>query len=771
MIHFKHFCFLFFIVLNLFSFASNNSSYLNYSSSNNPFDNSSKIESKDTSRVSMPIKNEPLDYTWFEPNKTPGTIGKHKKMELGFALPIAITEQINQFLINGNGGINPFDPDAIDFKIHLTAPDGSKITRFAFYYAAFSENVSGNASNPSAIRNEFIKQQTAFPWRFRFCPNEEGTWGITIEVIIPGSETIHYSDLWFNCIPSNHKGILQVSQTNSDKDRWMYYSETGEPFFAISENIASAGECGYFPSQMRRQLEGVQKLIDAGGNFTRFELGGQSALPDWPIYNNYNSKLDEMFAFDKLVEKCEENDIYFTLFRHHVEVMDRENWADIRWELNPYHVGLNSTIIDYFSDAKAVEWQNKCLRYIFSRWGYSSNMSFYSYSEVDNWYTKLLEVESKENIKNDNGNLSQKDAVLLVKGWIENQHSYIKKELNNSILFCHSPARLSDLEKKPETSFFSISDVVGLHSYGERKNINFEERYDKVEEYWERYKKPVFLEEMGPNKIAMFCCTGIEFHNSIWSTAMMGGIGTGMDWWWDGGVFDMNYQVDLKHIALFFDSEDLRAGNYSPQKWKDASIDKMKLEHYALEQENKERALGWIHNATFYWRNMVERNSCLKNIIEGTSSNNTPCYFRVDPNGHPYSKLGYACPIEHSDVYKHENLKDFDHPQLKDAFTEKGGAQIIHCTEGNSKNPTFRISNLKSSGLFAKKHWYSVQFYYTQGNNFGVVANETQVLSTNRRGMLEPHVPNLDFENPDFAYKAIYIGEYKKSERSDKSLR
>lgn len=717
---------------------------------------------KNTKDSSKTIQVEPLDYTWIGPSNSPGIIGKYKKMELGFNLPDEITSQITIFLSNNTGGINPFDPDAIDFRVHLTAPDGTKTTRFAFYYSEFTERISGNSNNPEAIQNEFVKKATSYPWRFRFSPPIEGVWAVSVEIIIPGNATITLSDLSFNCIQSDHKGLLKTSQTNTDKDRWLYYSETGEPFFAISENIASAGECGHFPSQTRRQLEGVQKLIDAGGNFTRFELGGQSALPDWPVYNNYFDKLDEMFAFDKLVEKCEDNGVYFTLFRHHVEVMDRENWAQIRWELNPYHVGLKSTIIDYFSEAEAIEWQNKCLRYIFSRWGYSSNMSFYSYSEVDNWYTKLLVAESDSETKNDNGNLSQKDAIILLKKWIEGQHVYIKEKLNSSILFCHSPARLSVLEKNPETSFFSISDVVGLHSYGERKNINYEERYDKLAEYWKRYKKPVFLEEMGPNKIAMFCCTGIEFHNSIWSTAMMGGIGTGMDWWWDGGVFDMNYQGDLKHIQLFFENEDLRAGNFTPQKWKDASIDNMTLEHFALKQDNEEHVFGWIHNATFYWRNMAASNPCLQNLINGTTVNNTPCYYRVDPNGYPFSQLGYACPIEHSDVYKHEDLKGFDHPKLKDAYTDNGGAQVIQNTNGNANNPTFKIMDLKSSGLFSKKQWYKIEYYYTSGETTGIAIKETQILSTNRRGILEPHVPNLDFEHPDYAYKVVYLGKYKK---------
>ena len=692
------------------------------------------------------------ELVWLTPFDTPGKVGKYEKLELGFELPKKITQQVNYFLLNGKGGINPFDPDAIDFRVELTAPDGSKITRFGFYFAPFSQKLSGSSENMASLQNEFIPEKTRLNWRFRFAPNLEGEWKIAVKIRVAGFETITLPEGTFQCEKSNHKGLLSVSQTTTEKDRWLFYSETNEPFFAVSENIASAGECGFYPSQLNRQLDGIQKLVDAGGNFTRFELGGQAALPDWPTYNNYASKLDEMFAFDQVVEKCEKNHVYFTLFRHHVEVMDRGDWANVRWELNPYKVGMNCTIEEYFTKPEIIKWQNNCLRYIFSRWGYSSNMAFYSYSEVDNWYTKLLENKTERDAK--------KNAVVLLRNWISDQQKFIESNLNSTILFCHSPARLSDLENNPETSFFSLSDVIGLHSYGERKEINYSNRYDKIETYWNKFKKPVILEEMGPNKIAMYCCTGIEFHNSIWSSAFMGCFGTGMDWWWDSGVFDANYQKDLAHIQRFFSTENLREGNYSPQKWKDASIKNSMLENFALQDEKKEHVIGWIHNATFYWRNLADSNPCLINLVDEKTDLNTPCYFSKDPYGYSFSMLGKACPIEHNSVYEHEDLTGFDHPKLKDKYTDKGGAQTIQNSSGMRQNPTFKLKELKTSGL-NKKHWYTVEYYFTEGEVAGKAPIEAQTISTNALGTLEVNVPNLDFNHPDYAYKVTYLGYYR----------
>lgn len=679
-----------------------------------------------------------IESVWFLPSGTPGTIGKYKKMEFGFKLSDVIQKKINAFILKGDStGINPFDPDFLDFETTFYSPSGIETKRYGFYYQPFLENRSFD---------KWESDTTSYPWRVRFAPNETGNWKVKVVVQNRNNKSPIKLDLSFNCISSDHKGILKKSDTGTDADRYLYYSETEEPFFAISNNISSGGFYTYKPSQNIRQMEGVQQLIDVGGNFTRFDMQPQAALPDWPVYNKYNSKMDEMYAFDRLVELCENNGIYFIIFRHHVELMDSyynpggPDWSGVSWFDNPYRTGLSLTRKqDYLTNEEAIEWQKKSLRYVFSRWGYSPSFSFYGYSEINNWYSGILKDEKKSDSK-----FEEVDAITLFKNWFVDQKKYIQDDLSKTVLFSNSYATIPDEEKSDKfDGLLRNSDVVSIHDYETVKDVNYRVRYDKVYKYWEIYKKPIIIEEMGvsDNKLRIYCCTGIEYHNSVWATSMMGCFGVGMDWWWDRGVHDFNYHLNLEQVETFFKDENTRKMNYSPKKWSDSpSGSKRKIETIYLLSENQERVLGWVHNATFYWRNLEKEHPCIKELIDK-------------------NKLTYPCMVGGGFDLNNEGLGDYASPRFEDNYTNNGGAQEIS-SDTITDNPTFKISGLKPS-RGKEKNWYKIEFYCTNGKKLTLESTATQVLSTNMFSTITPNVPNLDKVNPDYSYKITYLGKSK----------
>jgi hypothetical protein len=675
---------------------------------------------------------------WIQPSTSSSPIGKYEKFELGFMLSSKIDQQISKFLYqNDTSGINPFDPNQLNFEALFISPTGKKIKRYGFYYKPFIENKVYDTWEPDT---------TSYNWRVRFAPNEIGKWKVSIQVTGKLIKNPIITEETFTCIASSHKGILKSSSNNSEVDRFLYYSETGEKFFAISNNVSSGGFLTYKPSQNKAHLKGVQQLIEVGGNFTRLDMQPQAALPDWPNIKNYNGKLDEMCAFDKMVELCEKNDVYFTIFRHHVELLDSylnpggPDWSGVSWFDNPYRTTFKlDRKIDYLTNEEAIKWQMISLRYVFSRWGYSPSFSFYGYSEIDNWCSGFLAEENKINSK-----FNQEEAILMLKSWFVNQKKYIQENLSETVLYANSYSKVPSQEKSTRfDGFFKNSDVIAIHDYATSKDANYKNRYESIKNYWEIYKKPIILEEMGiaDNKLRIYCCTGIEYHNSIWSSSMMGSFGTGMDWWWNRGVHDFNYHLQLKHVQTFFNGEDFNQLKFSPQKWSDSkSVGKRKIENFSLVSENQERILGWVHNATFFWRNLGKDSPCIQEVLEK-------------------GKMTYSCFVGEGYDINNDGPGDYTNKTYEDDYTNKGGAQTIS-NENLDDNPIFEINNLRKS-IGSEKNWYKIEFYSTNGKTLILETSLTQILPTNLFSTLKPHVPNLDKINPDYAYKISFIGKSK----------
>lgn len=696
-----------------------------------------------------------LKTAWFFPLMKVGIAAKFQRMELGFTLPQEINSEVNRFL-EGQPGINPFNPEDIDVQVSFTAPSGEIRNQIAFYYKPFTELIRSNMDEPD-YKNEYRPDTTSFPWRVRFAPDEEGQWNVSVQVSVRKQTRLNNGIGTFKCESSPHKGRLVVSQTGTDADRYLTYSGSKEPFFSIGLNISSAVPTETHPSQINRWRRTLRELAQVGGNFTRLEVGGQTGLPEWPVYNNYAGKLDDLFGFDQIIQACEDNGIYFVLFRHHIEMRDGADWETVSWQNNPYKTGMNATPEDYFTKEEVIKWQNYSLRYLMARYCYSPNAAFYGYSELEGWYAKL-EKDNADNKQKDGGELTRTEAARMGNDWIRKQQEYIRNELKNPILFCNTYASQFSVISGSETDANNLSDVVGIHLYNTTKNANFVKRAEAVDKAWATYKKPVFLEEMGVNDnfLLIQCCTGIEFHNSIWASAFMGSFGTGLDWWWDAGIFDFKYHLDFKALHRFFFQESMTNGNYLPQRWSDTgNWKKRKVESYTLVKEEGDKAIGWVHNATYYWRNLAATTPCIQNLVSEKTADNPPCQCAKDPSGS--LKNPYAFPKRYIDMYSHENTKGYDFERIPDAYTAQGAVPI----ESGRENPELKIRGLKKSAWGKQKTWYRIEFYSTKPlENGDPIPALTNRVATNVFGQLKFPVPNMGGNaDADYAYKIILLGE------------
>jgi hypothetical protein len=661
------------------------------------------------------IQNENFQLKWLEPINLVKEVGKYDKLELGIKLNKTLENEITQFIHNNKGGINPFNPEEISVEIIFISPSLKKRKIYGFYYKPFIR--TGEA---------WEEKTTEYNWRVRFSPDEIGEWSFVVKIITEGS-FIEKDGAKFNCIPSENKGLLKRNYNGDNSDRYLYLSETNEPFFAIGHNIAHSAYYKLTPEKAVQHQKWLTELAENGGNFFRLELGAVNGLPDWNNYKNYTSKMPHMWEFDQLVEHARINNLYFILFRHHTEVMKGEEWDVPKWDNNPYKIGFDlKNRMDYFTNKDVIKWQKIALRYIFSRWGYNTSFAFYEYQEIDNWY---------EDLQKETG-YKDKKAIVLLKNWMVKQKEYIKNELGyDKKLFINTYASTPDWEYNAKSDgMFANSDLIGFHKYGQAKEINYEERYNKAINLWKTWNKPLFIEEMGLDAygnsdfLPVYICSNTSFHNSIWSTSFMGGAGTGLVWWWDRGIHDMGYYKEYNVIANFFKNEFFLKENYSPQHWHNKrSIKRALIENYALKNEKKTKVIGWVHNATYYWRNISS--SCMDELM---------------------NKGYFETPFQLNDGYvigkKKKERTDFN--RCSDSYSSKGVQDIT--------DETFKVKGLIKRKIFGKGHWYQIQFYSTINNQ--EVDNKTY--KTNIWGKLKPVFPKS--EEQDFSYKINYVGESKK---------
>ena len=404
-------------------------------------------------------------------------------------------------------------------------------------------------------------------------------------------------------------------------------------------------------------------------------------------------------------------------------------------------------------------------------------MAYYGYSEVGAWIDNLIGLEETNPgyLFNDAllnnivfsdyidlvGNApvtpEERYAIASMHHMVNTLQNYIKGLGYSRMLFSHSYAG-GTREKTDnngyyfEAGFYNLSDIICYHAYKDKKNEVWDVYYKRADERWEQHHKPFIMEEAGFNEvpsqqmIAIYCMdpTGTDFHKYLWASAMHGGASTCLHWWWDRGLYYNNYQGLYKGISSFFHNEQLGAKKYDIKREKDKlspsdnAWDKVKMEHYYMVSQDGERALGWVCNSTYRWRNYPWVKQELLNLQNTGSTTNTCLYLDGTPT-----------------IYNLSNLLDED---FEDDYSNSGPVPLL--------NEKIKIKDLKSNALnFGTKHYYQVDFYNTQNQVFSPVNSlNTLIEKTNGSGNLKITLPDLvatsnSFWNKDVCYKVTYRGK------------
>jgi len=549
------------------------------------------------------------------------TVAQFNKIEFGVQLPEWINQSVDAFLNKGKG-VNPFDPEQISIEAlfyPVDLPKSKPTIVFGFYYKDYQ-------SIKTDQNFEYWEEiPTEWNWRIRFAPDLTGKWSVQVKVITR-KETYESAPLTFKCSNSPNPGYLEV---DPDHKRFLRFSDSEAPFFAIGMNIAfpwyPKGCYGSDPVEFEKHRNNIDKLGQTSANFIRLVLGPKTYNFEWEELNNYDApfvlknnfpekinkvgRLALAWELDKTIETLEKNDLYYLLcFEFHFPFMDFNPYFPgdpYVWPNNPYKdIAGISDVVDFFTEEGARNIYKNKLRYFFARWGYSSHLAaFEFYNEMQFFGGKKISGNNYYPY------FEEDDFIKKLETWHVEMINYLKQELKVRQLLTSSyntsPREIDHLNDH--------LDVISMHRYGNKQSLNVINRHIETSGYMGRWEKPFIIGECGlyDDAIHLYKCMPDPFINDMWATSMMGGFGTGLNWWWSD-ILENDLELNFNILASFMDAVDLQNNNYIIKLAGFDEIENPTIEYLALADEKGGSMMGWVHNYQFYWNNLYQfYDSCL----------------------------------------------------------------------------------------------------------------------------------------------------------------
>lgn len=653
-----------------------------------------------------------VDAVALAPDNYNGTICMFEKLELGLQLPDSITALVDAYLANGSGGLNPFDPAHIDISGTVIKAGVSAQPVHAFYMQGYQvQDLDGNSK-----MDKIVNAPTNFNWRIRHAFTGAGTWTMSINATIAGVGTYPIRQLTVQVTDCGHDGYLTVGTENNNNDRYLRYSHSGAPFFALGHNLNEDRTYNYYvahstDSTYEYYNNAFAHLAANGGNYTRIWLTEQMLGLEYEQLGHYataeshgpttdsleglpESRQAAAYLFDEIVALAELHGIKLQLC---IEASSYFTKNSDEWNLrNPYKVELGLTEPrEFFLDSAARSVYKNKLRYIVARYGYSPAIAMW---EFWNEYDHIWHYGGEHHYhKLDAPGAANRIAVLL---WHDIMANYLKNDLGalrHPITTSLSVGENSTLRANLPFSLAAI-DVVQLHIYALDQGAN-EERAQYIEHWldvdystWQtNHQKPVFYGETGFGGELEQCYPPAS-KDMWWSSAFQGGYGAGLAWEGHSNT-NLNTTQHLAGLATFLQGMDWIGPQWEQKKWVNGPKANKPFEAYHLVSGSSERAIGYVLNRTLHWSELRSFVPCIEDLIAAGTFN-----------------------------------------------------------EGLSKGPKFRSG--KSCTIKGLKSWknYTTEWYNTTTGQIHSSETRTSGLG----GKLRPTVPPTNFVNSDWAYK-IYL--------------
>lgn len=542
-----------------------------------------------------------------------GKIQKYGTIEIGIRMPERENAYRNFLFpseiikrLPGYTQINPYSEKFL--RLQFTC-NGKTYTVPAFYM---------QDAAPDEKANQYVLQDTDWPWRVRFAVPDTGSWQCLVLLGEDPAQAIpRNASVSFQCIPGNNHGYLNVAP-----DRRHFQLTDGSLFFAIGQNICWADDPVLFgrPGPPPVYLTGyfdiyhyLNNLADNGGNYVRIVMIFWSTGVEWERLGVYDQA--KACALDSMISIAEKRGLKVQLCLNMTGGLNKDipakDWSMYRRQL----LAPGKTAIELFKDSVALVHMDNFIRYVHARWTFSPVVASIELMGESN------ACEGYDQHKN------YFDDFYL------HAQKLIREEFGDTM---HMFSNSSSNTDHPELYKNDVISFTDMHHYDNNFFCN-QKRYKYVQRYSKRLDKPFLFGESGmitsgadPNDFEY--CSDVSFHNTAWATAFMGAAGIGLNWWQWGS--DKYREENFPMLRFFLDTivgQDLY--NAEADLWTGNG-----LECFYQVNKNSNTAFGWVHNTSYWWGNMMQdckdRNNLKMNLPKdddkaATSENRKGNKFRI----------------------------------------------------------------------------------------------------------------------------------------------
>lgn len=468
----------------------------------------------------------------------------------------------------GKGGadMNFFDPEQIAVDAIFTTPSGARIEVPGFYYRPY-RRVRYTLGEREW---EEVQATGSGVFKVRFAWAEVGDYSYEVVATSQhGSDTLGVGA--FAVAASDALGYVRISQATPG----YFQHETGEPYFAIGENMCVMYGLGTYNYEVW-----MTKLAEHGGNHVRvwlchhMNLLDLEHLPRHQGDGNGLGRYDQGAAWraDYVLELAEQLGIRVMLTTEDWHSVNTDR-ADAAWHRSPYNQANGGPChepMDFFTNEEAKRLYRQRLRYLAGRWGYSTSvLAWELWNEVDGTAGYLRNVAS-------------------VAAWHEEMGAHLRS--------IDPWAHLRTTSCGWDRGGWEMNDV-GEIDYVQSHLYCAHDMASAIHEACEddaQYGKPFYPGEFGVGEEEKWSDPeGIALHNGLWAAVLSGAAGTAMNWSWDV-VDEYDLYRHFAAVAAFGSDVDWVGEDYVHELMGVLPLRVLML-------KNETSALLWVQNRGHTW--------------------------------------------------------------------------------------------------------------------------------------------------------------------------